>query len=95
MDALFTVLHSNGATTFSEVMSNFPASIPSMLGAFVGLTPEDRRHLAEAVPILIKAATAKHKTDSANAKAAADADEPNGTPATEQKNEPNDKPTDV
>ena len=39
VDALFTVLHSNGATTFSEVMSNFPASIPSMLGAFVGLTP--------------------------------------------------------
>ncbi|AUD90508.1 MAG: DUF2974 domain-containing protein [Bifidobacterium breve] len=95
VDALFTVLHSNGATTFSEVMGNFPASIPSMLGAFVGLTPEDRRHLAEAVPILIKAATAKHKTDSANAKAAADADEPNGTPATEQKNEPNDKPINV
>ena len=30
-----------------------------------------------------------------NAKAAADADEPNGTPANERKNEPNDKPTNV
>lgn len=28
VDALFTVLHANGATSFSEVMSNFPASIP-------------------------------------------------------------------
>ena len=36
MDALFTVLHANGATSFSEVMSNFPASIPAMLGAYVG-----------------------------------------------------------
>ena len=35
VDALFTVLHANGATSFSEVMSNFPASIPAMLGAYV------------------------------------------------------------
>ena len=52
VDALFTVLHANGATSFSEVMSNFPASIPAMLGAYVGLTPADRRHLVEALAIL-------------------------------------------
>ena len=61
MDALFTVLHANGATSFSEVMGNFPASIPAMLGAYVGLTPEDRRHLVEAMAILFKASTAKRK----------------------------------
>lgn len=80
VDALFTVLHANGATTFSEVMNNFPASIPSMLGAFVGLTPEDRRHLAEAVPILLKAATAKRKPASATDSASPAA--PEGTPIT-------------
>ena len=36
VDALFTVLHANGATSFSEVMSNFPASIPAMLGVQIG-----------------------------------------------------------
>ena len=61
VDALFTVLHANGATSFSEVMSNFPASIPAMLGAYVGLTPADRRHLVEALAILFKASTAKRK----------------------------------
>lgn len=59
VDALFTVLHANGVTSFSEVMSNFPASIPAMLGAYVGLTPADRRHLVEALAILFKASTAK------------------------------------
>ena len=65
VDALFRVLHANGATSFSEVMGNFPASIPAMLGAFVGLTPEDRRHLATALTILFKAATAKNHRSSA------------------------------
>ena len=61
VDALFTVLHANGATSFSEVMSNFPASIPAMLGAYVGLTPADRRHLVEALAILFKTSTAKRR----------------------------------
>ena len=61
VDALFTVLHANGATSFGEVMRNFPASIPAMLGAYVGLTPADRRHLVEALAILFKASTAKRK----------------------------------
>ena len=69
MDALFTVLHANGATSFSEVMSNFPASIPAMLGAYVGLTPADRRHLVEALAILFKASTAKRKPTPAPASA--------------------------
>ena len=69
VDALFTVLHANGATSFSEVMSNFPASIPAMLGAYVGLTPADRRHLVEALAILFKASTAKHRPTPAPASA--------------------------
>ena len=69
VDALFTVLHANGATSFSEVMGNFPASIPAMLGAYVGLTPADRRHLVEALAILFKASTAKRKPTPAPASA--------------------------
>ena len=69
VDALFTVLHANGATSFSEVMSNFPASIPAMLGAYVGLTPADRRHLVEALAILFKASTAKRRPAPAPASA--------------------------
>ena len=69
VDALFTVLHANGATSFSEVMSNFPASIPAMLGAYVGLTPADRRHLVEALAILFKASTAKRRPTPAPASA--------------------------
>ena len=62
-------IHGNGATSFSEVMSNFPASIPAMLGAYVGLTPADRRHLVEALAILFKASTAKRKPTPAPASA--------------------------
>ena len=69
VDALFTVLHANGATSFSEVMSNFPASIPAMLGAYVGLTPADRRHLVEALAILFKVSTAKRRPTPAPASA--------------------------
>ena len=52
---MFTVLHANGATSFSNLMCSFPASIPAMLGAYVGLTPADRRHLVEFLAILFKA----------------------------------------
>ncbi|MBT1163981.1 DUF2974 domain-containing protein [Bifidobacterium felsineum] len=62
VDALFTVLGATGANSFSEMMSRFPASLPSMFGAFVGLTPEDRRHLTSALLILLKASTAKNST---------------------------------
>ena len=60
VDALFTVLHANGATSFSEVMSNFPASIPAMLGAYVGLSGEDRRNLNQALAIMLQAALARN-----------------------------------
>ena len=49
VDALFTVLHANGA--------------------YVGLTPADRRHLVEALAILFKASTAKRKPTPAPASA--------------------------
>ncbi|PJM78912.1 DUF2974 domain-containing protein [Bifidobacterium scaligerum] len=61
VDALFRVLHAGGANSFSDVMRNFPLSIPPMLGAYVGLTPEDRRHLTEALALLIKASATKNK----------------------------------
>lgn len=71
VDALFRVLHANGATRLSDLMGNLPAAIPSMLGAYVGLTPEDRRHLTEALAILFKASTAKRKRTTAPADTAA------------------------
>jgi predicted alpha/beta hydrolase family esterase len=61
VDALFTVLHANGAASIRDVMNSLPASIPSMLGAYVGLTPEDRHHLAEVLGILFRASAAKRK----------------------------------
>lgn len=63
VDALFTVLHANGATSFSEVMSNFPASIPAMLSAYVGLTPADRRHLVEAQRYTVQGVHGQTQTD--------------------------------
>ncbi|NMM94514.1 DUF2974 domain-containing protein [Bifidobacterium oedipodis] len=66
VDALFKVLHANGAASVHDVMSNLPASIPSMLGAYVGLTAEDRRNIAAALGILFKAATARTKRSSSS-----------------------------
>ncbi|MBT1173476.1 DUF2974 domain-containing protein [Bifidobacterium sp. MA2] len=60
VDALFAVLHADGATTFSEVIAGFPGSVPAMIGSMLGLSPQDRRHLLEAVLILVKAATARN-----------------------------------
>lgn len=36
VDALFTVLHANGATSFSEVMSNFPLRFRRCLARTLG-----------------------------------------------------------
>lgn len=74
VDALFRVLHANGATRLGDLMSHLPASIPSMLGAYVGLTPEDRRHLTEAVAILLRASTTKAKGKAATSRTADDSD---------------------
>lgn len=56
VDALFKVIQSNGARSFNDVMKGFPRSVPSMLGAFVGLTSDERKHLTEALTIFIKTA---------------------------------------
>lgn len=61
VDALSTVPHANGAISLSEAMSNFLASVPAMLDAYVGLTPVDRRHLVETLAILFRAPMAKRK----------------------------------
>ncbi|PLS29068.1 DUF2974 domain-containing protein [Bifidobacterium parmae] len=61
VDALFAVLHANGATTFSEVMAGFPASIPAMIASMLGLPAQDRRHLLEAVAILVRATMARSR----------------------------------
>ncbi|PST45547.1 hypothetical protein CPA40_10390 [Bifidobacterium callitrichos] len=60
VDALFAVLHANGATTFSEVIAGFPGSIPAMIGSMLGLSAQDRKHLLEAVAILVKATIARN-----------------------------------
>lgn len=84
VDALFRVLHANGATRLSDLMGNLPAAIPSMLGAYVGLTPEDRRHLTEALAILFRAASAKRKpATTAGTPAAEPATSPVAAPTTE------------
>ena len=61
VDALFKVLHANGAASISDVMNDFPASIPAMLGAYVGLTGEDRRNITSALGILFKATITRSK----------------------------------
>ncbi|KFI98042.1 DUF2974 domain-containing protein [Bifidobacterium stellenboschense] len=67
VDALFAVLHANGATTFSEVMAGFPASIPAMIASMLGLPAQDRRHLLEAVAILVRATMARSRRRGGNA----------------------------
>lgn len=84
VDALFRVLHANGATRLSDLMGNLPAAIPSMLGAYVGLTPEDRRHLTEALAILFRAAATKRKPATTA-----------GTPAAEPATSPSDATSDA
>lgn len=66
-----------------------------MLGAFVGLTPRSAA-FSRSSAILIKAATAKHKTDSVTPARQRQTPTTKRHTATEQKNETgNDKPTDV
>ena len=61
VDALFQVIHASGATTFSGLIASMPLSLPSMIGAIVGLTPDERNHLMEAMRILAAAATARNR----------------------------------
>ena len=67
---LFTVLHANGATSFSEVMSNFPASIPAVAWRVRWADP--RRPASGRLrpwPMLRQASTAKRKPTPAPASA--------------------------
>lgn len=61
VDALFQVVHASGATTFSGLIASMPLSLPSMIGAIVGLTPDERKHLMEAMRVLAAAATARNR----------------------------------
>lgn len=61
VDALFQVIHASGATTFSGLITSMPLSLPSMIGAIVGLTPDERKHLMEAMRMLAAAATARNR----------------------------------
>ena len=61
VDALFRVIHASGATTFSGLVASMPLSLPGMIGAIVGLTPDERKHLLEAMRLLAAAATARNR----------------------------------
>lgn len=61
VDALFQVIHASGTTTFSGLIASIPLSLPSMIGAIVGLTPDERKHLMEAMRMLAAAATARNR----------------------------------
>ena len=61
VDALFQVIHASGATPFSGLIASMPLSLPSMIGAIVGLTPDERKHLMEAMRMLAAAATARNR----------------------------------
>lgn len=61
VDALFQVIRASGATTFSGLIASMPLSLPSMIGAIVGLTPDERKHLLEAMRMLAAAATARNR----------------------------------
>ena len=38
-----------------------PLSLPSMIGAIVGLTSDERKHILEAMGMLVSAAVARNK----------------------------------
>ncbi|MDR4021654.1 DUF2974 domain-containing protein, partial [Bifidobacterium sp.] len=60
VDALFAVLEASGAGSISAMMAAGPKVIPEMLGAYVGLSGEDRRNLNQALAIMLQAALARN-----------------------------------
>ena len=54
VDALFAVLEASGAGSISAMMAAGPKVIPEMLGAYVGLSGEDRRNLNQALAIMLQ-----------------------------------------
>lgn len=55
VDALFKVLAASDEHGLIGLMEAGPKTIPAMLGAFAGLTDEERQHILEAAGILLKA----------------------------------------
>lgn len=60
VDALFAVLEASGANNIGDMMTAGAKAIPEMLGAYVGLSPEDRRNITQAMMILLQAALARN-----------------------------------
>lgn len=60
VDALFAVLEASGANNIGDMMAAGAKAIPEMLGAYVGLSPEDRRNITQAMMILLPAALARN-----------------------------------
>lgn len=55
VDAMFKVLAASDEHGLIGLMEAGPKTIPAMLGAFAGLTDEERQHILEAAGILLKA----------------------------------------
>lgn len=55
VDALFSVLRSSHADNISDLMAAGLKAVPTMINTFVGLSEADRRHLIEAMGLLMAA----------------------------------------
>ena len=55
VDALFSVLRSSHADSISDLMAAGLKTVPTMINTFVGLSEADRRHLIEAMGLLMAA----------------------------------------
>lgn len=55
VDALFSVLRSSHADSISDLMAAGRKAVPTMINTFVGLSEADRRHLIEAMGLLMAA----------------------------------------
>lgn len=55
VDALFSVLRSSHADSISDLMAAGLKAVPTMINTFVGLSEADRRHLLEAMGLLMAA----------------------------------------
>ena len=55
VDALFSVLRSSHADSISDLMAAGLKAVPTMINTFVGLSEADRRHLIEAMRLLMAA----------------------------------------
>ena len=59
VDALFSVLRSSHADSISDLMAAGLKAVPTMINTFVGLSEADRRHLIEAMGLLMAAVRAR------------------------------------